>query len=120
MRIGITAFKNEGWLTQSGKRGVMVHPLSATEAEDLYIMRMYLEPLILSLAIVKLNHQTLGQVTDILEQLNQPKLSIAEHGELNWPFHGCIYQAAKRLRCLTLSPIFISFVHAILVFTQLN
>jgi len=88
--------KNEGWLTQSGKRGVMVHPLSATEAEDLYIMRMYLEPLILSHAIVKLNHQTLGQATDILEQLNQPKLSIAEHGELNWQFHACIYQAAKR------------------------
>ena len=49
----------------------MVHPLSATEVEDLYIMRMYLETLILSNAMPKLNHQTLGQAADILEQLDQ-------------------------------------------------
>ena len=96
IRDVLQRLKNEGWLTQSGKRGVMVHPLSATEAEDLYIMRMYLEPLILSHAMPKLNHQILGQATDILEQLDQPKLSIAQHGDLNWQFHACLYQAAKR------------------------
>lgn len=96
IRDVLQRLKNEGWLTQSGKRGVMVHPLSATEAEDLYIMRMYLEPLILSHAMPKLNHQTLGQATDILEQLDHPMLSIAQHGELNWQFHACLYQAAKR------------------------
>jgi DNA-binding GntR family transcriptional regulator len=96
IRDVLQRLKNEGWLTQSGKRGVMVHPLSATEAEDLYIMRMYLEPLILSHAMPKLNHQILGQATDILEQLDQPKLSITQHGDLNWQFHACIYQAAKR------------------------
>jgi len=96
IRDVLQRLKNEGWLIQSGKRGVMVHPLSATEAEDLYIMRMYLEPLILSHAMAKLNHQILGQAADILEQLEQPKLSITEHGELNWQFHACFYQAAKR------------------------
>jgi DNA-binding GntR family transcriptional regulator len=96
IRDVLQRLKNEGWLTQSGKRGVMVHPLSAIEAEDLYIMRMYLEPLILSHAMPKLNHQILGQATDILEQLDQPKLSVAQHGELNWQFHACLYQAAKR------------------------
>jgi DNA-binding GntR family transcriptional regulator len=96
IRDVLQRLKNEGWLIQSGKCGVMVHPLSAIEAEDLYIMRMYLEPLILSHAIPKLNHQTLGQATDILEQLDQPNLSIAQHGDLNWQFHACLYQAAKR------------------------
>jgi DNA-binding GntR family transcriptional regulator len=96
VRDVLQRLKNEGWLTQSGKRGVMVHPLSATEAEDLYIMRMYLEPLILGHAIPKLNHQILGQATDILEQLDQSNLSIAEHGDLNWQFHACLYQAANR------------------------
>ena len=96
IRDVLQRLKNEGWLTQSGKCGVMLHPLNATEAEDLYIMRMYLEPLILSHAIPKLNHQTLGQATDILEQLDQPNLSIAQHGELNWQFHACLYQAANR------------------------
>jgi DNA-binding GntR family transcriptional regulator len=96
IRDVLQRLKNEGWLTQNGKRGVMVHPLSASEAEDLYMMRMYLEPLILSHAIPKLNHQTLGQATDILEQLDQPNLSIAQHGDLNWQFHACLYQAASR------------------------
>ncbi|MEP1448049.1 MAG: GntR family transcriptional regulator [Paraglaciecola sp.] len=96
IRDVLQRLKNEGWLAQSGKRGVMVHPLSATEAEDLYMMRMYLEPLILSHAMSKFNHQILGQATDILEQLDQPKLSISKHGDLNWQFHGCLYQAANR------------------------
>jgi DNA-binding GntR family transcriptional regulator len=96
IRDVLQRLKNEGWLMQSGKCGVIVHPLSATEAEDLYLMRRYLEPLILSHAMPKLNNQTLGQATDILEQLDQPKLSIAQHGDLNWQFHACLYQAAKR------------------------
>jgi DNA-binding GntR family transcriptional regulator len=96
IRDVLQRLKNEGWLTQSGKRGVMVHPLSTTEAEDLYIMRIYLEPLILGHAMPNLNHQILGQATDILEQMQQPKLSIAQHGELNWQFHACLYGVAKR------------------------
>jgi DNA-binding GntR family transcriptional regulator len=96
IRDVLQRLKNEGWLIQSGKRGVMEHPLSATEAEDLYLMRMNLEPLILSHAMAKLNNQTLGQATDILEQLEHPKLSISQFGELNWQFHACLYQAAKR------------------------
>jgi DNA-binding GntR family transcriptional regulator len=97
IRDVLQKLKNEGWLVQSGKRGVMVHPLSAVEAEDLCMMRMYLEPLILGHALPKLNNQTLGQAADILEQLDSsPNLSIQEHGELNWQFHACLYQAANR------------------------
>jgi DNA-binding GntR family transcriptional regulator len=44
----------------------------------------------------KLNHQNLGQATDNLEQLEQANLSIAQHGDLNWQFHACLYQAADR------------------------
>ena len=96
IRDVLQRLKNEGWLVQSGKRGVMIHPLSATEAEDLYMMRMHLEPLLLGHAIEKINHQILGQATDILEQLKQPKLSTQQHGELNWQFHSCLYQTANR------------------------
>jgi DNA-binding GntR family transcriptional regulator len=96
IRDVLQRLKNEGWLAQSGKCGVMVHPLSAVEAEDLYTMRMYLEPLILHHAIPKINHQILGEATDILEQSGQPNLTPQQNGELNWQFHACIYQTAKR------------------------
>jgi DNA-binding GntR family transcriptional regulator len=45
----------------------------------------------------KLNNQTLGQAENVLEQIDQSKLGIAQHGELNWQFHACLYQAAKEL-----------------------
>ena len=96
IRDVLQRLKNEGWLAQSGKRGVMVHPLSADEAQDLYMMRQYIEPMLLEFAIPKLNHQTIGQATDILEKLDQSGLNIQQHGELNWLFHATLYQAAQR------------------------
>ncbi|WP_289027964.1 GntR family transcriptional regulator [uncultured Paraglaciecola sp.] len=96
IRDVLQRLKNEGWLITSGKRGAMVNPLNATEAEDLYLMRSHLEPLILGYAMTHLNHQIIGKATDILEQLEQPGLTIQTHGELNWQFHGVLYQAANR------------------------
>ncbi|WP_158970731.1 GntR family transcriptional regulator [Paraglaciecola sp. L3A3] len=88
--------KSEGWLIQSGKCGVMVNPLTAEEAEDLYFMRMQLEPLILGYAIPNISNKILGEATDILEQLDSKQQSGQQHGELNWQFHTCLYQAANR------------------------
>lgn len=88
--------KNEGWLSPCGKCGVMISPFNATEAEDLSLMRQYLEPLILAYAIPNINKKILGQAEDILEQLSGGDLSMAQHGELNWQFHACLYQPANR------------------------
>lgn len=97
IRDVLQRLKNEGWLTGSGKRGVMVPPFTAGEAEDLYMMRMYLEPLLLGHAIPKLNQQTLGKAADFLAVIDQSKgLTIEELGELNWQFHACLYEAANR------------------------
>ena len=97
IRDVLQRLKNEGWLTSVGKRGVMIPLLSAQEAEDLYMMRMYLEPLIIEHAILKITQQTLGKAADILEIIeNNSDFSIQEHGELNWQFHACLYEAANR------------------------
>ena len=97
IRDVLQKLKSEGWLTDCGKRGVMITPLSAVEAEDLYIIRMYLEPLILAHAIPKISNQLLGQAADLLEQIDSNNsLSAAQQGELNWQFHACLYQAANR------------------------
>ncbi len=97
IRDVLQRLKNEGWLITSGKRGVMVPPLSAQEAEDLYLMRMYLEPLILTHAMGKISQGTLTLAADILVQIEtQENLSPQQHGELNWQFHGLLYEAANR------------------------
>ena len=97
IRDTLQKLKAEGWLTQTGKRGVMVAPLSATEAEDLYQMRLRLEPLLLQYSIANLSHKILGEAQDILEQIDsETDLSIEQHGELNWQFHACLYRQAMR------------------------
>ena len=88
--------KNEGWLSPCGKCGFMIAPLNALEAEDLSLIRQYIEPLILAYAMPNLSKQVLGQAEDILEQLSSDDLSIAQHGELNWQFHACLYLPANR------------------------
>ena len=70
IRDVLQRLKNEGWLITSGKRGVMVPHLNAGEAEDLYLMRMYLEPLILGHAIPKMTHQIIGKAADILNEID--------------------------------------------------
>ncbi|WP_342807152.1 GntR family transcriptional regulator [Alteromonas sp. M12] len=97
IRDVLQRLKNEGWLTSCGKCGVMIPELNATEAEDLYLMRKYLEPLILQYAIPNLNQQTIGKARDYLQAIDsQEQLSIEEHGELNWQFHACLYEQANR------------------------
>lgn len=97
IRDVLQRLKNEGWLKVSGKRGVMVPALNATEAEDLYMMRMYLEPLLIEYASGKISQQDLGKAADFLVAIDEnPNLSIQEHGELNWQFHACLYAVAER------------------------
>jgi DNA-binding GntR family transcriptional regulator len=96
IRDVLQKLKNEGWLVQSGKCGVMIASLSAQEAEDLSLMRQYLEPLLLAYALPNLTNNMLGQAEDLLVALDNKQLSVTECGELNWQFHACLYQAANR------------------------
>lgn len=96
VRDAILKLKNQGWLTDHGKCGVAVPKFDALEVEDIYLMRMRLEPLLQELAIPKLNAEVLGRAEDLLTHMDQPGLSATEIGELNWQFHACLYQPAQR------------------------
>ncbi|MFC3120479.1 GntR family transcriptional regulator [Agaribacter flavus] len=97
IRDVLTRLKNEGWLATSGKRGVMVPAFCDKEAEDLYRMRMRLEPMLIPYVVKLISKQTIGQAEDILRKIDSANsLSIDEHGALNWRFHACLYQTAER------------------------
>ncbi|GGO67960.1 GntR family transcriptional regulator [Bowmanella pacifica] len=96
VRDAILKLKNEGWLTDHGKCGVAVPEFDALEVEDIYLMRMRLEPLLQELALPRLNSEVLGRAEDILAQMERSPISAADIGELNWQFHACLYQAAQR------------------------
>jgi len=87
----------EGWLCPVGKRGLMIPALNAAEAEDLYLMRMHLEPLLLGFAVPFINNQHLGFAEDILKCIDEsPHLTLDEHGQYNSHFHLSLYTPANR------------------------
>lgn len=97
VRDALARLKSEGWLTGHGKRGVAVPLFDPQEAEDLYLMRMYLEPILLKLAAPNLNSELLGRARDILDTMETtPPLDAASLGQLNWQFHTGLYRAAAR------------------------
>ncbi|USD21996.1 GntR family transcriptional regulator [Microbulbifer variabilis] len=97
IRDALQRLKNEGWLSPHGKRGVAVPEFDPLEVEDLYLMRMRLEPLIQTLAQKKLTGEILGRARDILDTMEgNPNLSAEQIGSLNWQFHATIYLAAER------------------------
>ncbi|WP_444920928.1 GntR family transcriptional regulator [Microbulbifer sp. CnH-101-G] len=97
VRDALQRLKNEGWLEPHGKRGVAVPQFDPLEVEDLYLMRMRLEPLLQTLAQKNLTNETLGRARDILDTMEEnPNLSAEQIGCLNWQFHATIYLAARR------------------------
>lgn len=97
VRDALQRLRSEGWLSEHGKRGVAVPLFDPLEVEDLYLMRMRLEPLLLGLAAAHLSGEILGRAEDILERMeNDPQLTAAEIGALNWQFHAGLYRAAAR------------------------
>jgi DNA-binding GntR family transcriptional regulator len=97
IRDALQRLKNEGWLIEHGKSSVMLRPLNADDAQDLYLMRMHLEPMLLAHAAPHINYEILGKAKDILLQLHTtPPNDILVNGELNWQFHSCLYAPANR------------------------
>lgn len=97
VRDALQRLKSEGWLTGHGKRGVSVPRFDPQEAEDLYLMRMHLEPLLQDFAARHLTRETLGRARDLLDRMEgDRRLTAEEIGALNWQFHACLYRAAGR------------------------
>ncbi|MDF2178399.1 GntR family transcriptional regulator [Aliiglaciecola sp. CAU 1673] len=95
VRDAVKRLQSEGWLTLHGKCGIKVPEFNAKEVEDIYLMRMHLEPLLLEFALPYLNRQRLGEAKDLLEALDSAT-DAAQIGQLNQQFHSCLYQAAGR------------------------
>lgn len=102
VRDALARLQAEGWLVTQGKAGVKVPSLSATEAQELALIRLQLEPLLLKLAMPQLNFQRLGAARDCLLKAEATDLTALVRGDLNWQFHQLLYQAANKPLMLNL------------------
>lgn len=94
---------NEGWLLLHGKAGMQVPGFSATEAEELCLLRLQLEPLALQLAASNINFSRLGQAEDLLNSIDAgTALPAYQRGEMNWQFHRLLYQDCGKPHLLRL------------------
>jgi DNA-binding GntR family transcriptional regulator len=88
VREALQRLAAEGLVTFEANRGSVVRALTATDAEEIYTMRLALEPLLLRRSIVGL---TIVHLAEAELALDDPSASI---GEANWRFHHALYAAA--------------------------
>ena len=94
VREALYQLKAEGLVTFFPNRGAVVAELSSAEVDEIYAMRIALEPLALRRAIPHLTIANLAEAATLLDAIEQEK-SIARWGELNWEFHALLYQPAN-------------------------
>jgi len=75
VRDALQQLKAEALLVMAGKASVMVPPLTAAEAEELYQIRLQLEPMALRRAFPQLNFSLLGQAEDLLHRIEQDQIT---------------------------------------------
>lgn len=99
VREALVRLKAEGLVTFYPNRGAVVSELSASEADEIYIMRVALETAVLARAIPRLTIANLQQAEDLLSALDQ-EADPARWSMLNWSFHKVLYGPAGMPRLL--------------------
>ncbi|KAG8149065.1 GntR family transcriptional regulator [Burkholderia catarinensis] len=100
IREALVRLKADGLARQEGKRGLMVAPLQADEAEDLWMMRSRLEPLALEMAFPFLTKSVLGEAEDLIDEVEHLGNDPAKQSHVNWLFHRTLYEKGNRQRLL--------------------
>ncbi len=101
VREALMVLEGEGLVTIFPNRGAIVSSLSASEAAEIYEMRIALESLALRQAIPNQSEQDWRRAALILNEYDMVHDPI-QTSELNWEFHATLYRAADLPRVMTL------------------
>ena len=99
VREALFQLQSEGLVDFSPGRGATVSELTPEDANEIYIMRVALEPVALRTAIPKLQENDLIQAESALKQIDREN-DPTRWGMLNWEFHTTLYKPAKLPRLL--------------------
>jgi DNA-binding GntR family transcriptional regulator len=100
VREAFVALAREGLVVQDAHRGVVVFEPSVDELNEIYEIRLVLEPLATEIAAKQLSDDDLEALERILAQMRAAKP--ARYIELNYELHRRIYSGAGRPRLLEL------------------
>jgi DNA-binding GntR family transcriptional regulator len=95
VRAALQLLEADGWAVPRGRRGLVVAPLSARDAEDLSLLRAEVESLALQLSLPHLTKAFLGAAEDLHDRLAS-ETDGAERAHLNWKLHRTLYEPCNR------------------------
>ncbi|HEX7012508.1 MAG TPA: GntR family transcriptional regulator [Steroidobacteraceae bacterium] len=97
LREALARLEQEGLLVSQPNRGFFVRPLNVEEAEELYALRLKIEPDVVAIAAQRASDSDRSNARAALDALNR---SIADHsrdsGQLNRAFHLALVKPAKQ------------------------
>ncbi|HEX7115038.1 MAG TPA: GntR family transcriptional regulator [Steroidobacter sp.] len=97
LREALARLEQEGLLVSQPNRGFFVRPLNVEEAEELYALRLKIEPDAVAIAAQRANGSDRSDARAALDALNR---SIADHsrdsGRLNRAFHLSLVKPARQ------------------------
>lgn len=104
IREALRQLEAEGLVVFNPHRGVIVSAMSLEEAEELFDLRLLIEPDLVARGAAKASADDLGRAKTALAEMNDAyKTDETAHlGELNWAYHEALYAPAGRSRSLAL------------------
>jgi len=100
LREAFRLLSAEGLVEQKSHRSVMVSLLSAGEVEELFDIRLRLEPWLLYEAARKIDDAGLAEAERIVSEMDQTTPD--NWGSLNWRLHEVLYRAADKPTALAM------------------
>jgi DNA-binding GntR family transcriptional regulator len=99
VREALVQLQAEGLVNLIPSRGAIVSRLSFSEIDEIYVMRIALEPIALRRAVPHLTASDFLQINAVLDQIDATE-DLTRWAELNWAFHAALYRPAQMPRLL--------------------
>lgn len=94
VREALALLEAEGFVIREKYRGALIPKLSMREVEEIYKLRMMIEPYLLAQALPHLTKDTLAKARALITA-SQKCEDLAEWAELNASFHDTLYKPAN-------------------------
>jgi DNA-binding GntR family transcriptional regulator len=94
VREALVQLQAEGLVRLIPNRGAIVSSLTYKEVEEIYVMRLALEPIALRRAIPKMTALHFVHMEHILNRIDH-ETDLSKWAELNWEFHEALYTPAQ-------------------------
>lgn len=94
LREALSKLEGQGLVTMLPRRGAIVSPVSAEKIEDIYQIRLALEPQVLAAAIPHQTGPDLAEAERLVNEMDER--STEQLGRLNWRFHRALYAPSGR------------------------